>query len=330
MPATCRGAALTAQVVPVQGGAAVSRRPGGACVPPPVVRVGASCGGVSYGARDRSRVVVVAAVVRRCRGLRCRRRGGRSSAGGAVRRGPGGGRRSSSPVLRRRPCRPHARSGPGTAGSGTARVGLREVAAVLADDLLHVVAPDLRRVRAAVDVAPAEVHAVHRDLRRAREADPHRGRQYLGVKPTNQASMFLSVVPVLPPGRAADLSACVPVPPGDVGLEDLGRLVGHAVLERLGAVDAPALRQLDLLAVALDLLDHARAVAVAAVGDRRVGVGHLQRRDAVRRGRRATRRSTPMQLGLDAHHPRRLLDLVRAEVGRELRVDRVVGGERRA
>ena len=33
-----------------------------------------------------------------------------------------------------------------------------------------------------------------------------------GVKPTNQASMFLSVVPVLPPA-GQPIAACVPVPP---------------------------------------------------------------------------------------------------------------------
>ena len=64
-----------------------------------------------------------------------------------------------------------------------------------------------------------------------------------GVKPTNQASMFLSVVPVLPPAgqpicaRAAGAAV-------DVLLEDLGRLVGHAVLEGLDAVHAPAAREL--------------------------------------------------------------------------------------
>ena len=65
---------------------------------------------------------------------------------------------------------------------------------------------------------------------------------YFGVKPTNQASMFLSVVPVLPPWAGSRDLGLPAGAAGDVRREDLDGLVGHAVLEGLGALDAPALR----------------------------------------------------------------------------------------
>ena len=77
-----------------------------------------------------------------------------------------------------------------------------------------------------------------------------------------------------------------------------------------------------------DLADRDRLVADAAGGEGRVGVGHLQRRDAEpqtaeRLGREA------VELGLDPHVVGGLGDRLGAEVERELGVDGVVGGERR-
>src|SRR3954452_16353106 len=117
---------------------------------------------------------------------------------------------------------------------------LRERPAEVADDRLHVGAPDVRRERAAVDVA-AEVQAVHLGAV-VGVADPHGGGQ-AGREADEPGVGVVVGRPGLAAGRAAD----VRVRAGaalDVGLEDLRRLVGHAVREHLGAVRAPAVRQL--------------------------------------------------------------------------------------
>ena len=78
----------------------------------------------------------------------------------------------------------------------------------------------------------------------------------------------------------------------------------------------------------LDPLDGRRPQAVALRGDRGVRRRHLQRRDAVLEAAERLR-GIALERRRDAHVARRLLDLVRAQVHRELDVDRVVGGERR-
>ena len=78
-----------------------------------------------------------------------------------------------------------------------------------------------------------------------------------------------------------------------------------------------------------DLLDRGRAHAEAAVGDARVRRRHLERGDAVLEAAEGLGR-VALERRRDAHHARGLLDLVRADVERELEVDGVVGLQRRA
>ena len=112
------------------------------------------------------------------------------------------------------------------------------------------------------------------------------------------------------------------------GLEDLGRLVGLAVGEDLGALDAPAARQLGLAVRELDLGDRGRPVAVAAGGDRPVRGGHLERRDALLEAAERLGRVALHVLALDAHVDRRVGDVLGPEVERELDEDRVVRPQR--
>src|SRR5215212_4847955 len=201
------------------------------------------------------------------------------------------------------------------------------VAAEAALDAAHVVAPDVGREGAAVDVA-AEVEAVHLDVV-LRVADPDRGGQ--ARREADEPGVRVGVGGArLAAGRAADLGVRAGAAL-DVLLEDLATLRGDAVGEDLRPLHAEALRQplagLHAPVGERDLLDRGRAHAVAAVGDARVRGRHLERRDAVleapeRLGRVALERR------LDAHHPGGVLDVVRPEVHRELDVDGVVGLER--
>jgi hypothetical protein len=77
-----------------------------------------------------------------------------------------------------------------------------------------------------------------------------------------------------------------------------------------------------------DLGDRYRAVAPAAVGERRVDVGHLERGDAEFEPAERLRREA-FERADDAHLVRHFGDGVLTEVGGELRVDGVVGFERR-
>ena len=138
-------------------------------------------------------------------------------------------------------------------------------------------------------------------------------------------------MPVLPAARAArrrgGAGAAL-----DVGLEDLRRLVGDAVLEAPLGLGAQLLRE--LLALEHRAVrgahrgDGDRLVPDAAGRDRRVGVGHLERGDAALQAAERLGR-VAVELGGDAHLLGRLLDVLRAEVERELHVHGVVGLQRR-
>src|SRR5829696_2759479 len=204
------------------------------------------------------------------------------------------------------------------------RLGRREVAAELALGHAHVRVPDLRRERGAGHVGavvePEHLRAV------IGIADPYRGRQ-----PRREAHE--PRVGELVRGARLARHGAVDVrrgagAAGHVLLEDLGRLGGDAVLEGPGPLDLPARGQLLAAVGEGHARDRRRPVAIAAGGDRRVGVGHLERRDAV--GEAAERlRRVAVELGADAEVPGGLLDLVGADVERELDVDRVVREQRR-
>src|SRR3954451_17754015 len=206
--------------------------------------------------------------------------------------------------------------------------GLRELSAEPALDALHVLAPDLGRERAARHRAALEQRA-HLDLG-VGVADPHGARE-AGCEADEPGVGELVRGAGLAGRRAADLRAGAGALL-DVLLEDLGRLVGDAVRERLDAFHAEARRQLaPLLDVAVgedDLADRGRAHAVAAVGDRPVRACHLERGDAQRQAAERLRRIA-VEVRPDPHHHGGLLDLVGPEVEGELLVDRVVGLQRR-
>jgi hypothetical protein len=77
-----------------------------------------------------------------------------------------------------------------------------------------------------------------------------------------------------------------------------------------------------------DALDCNRRVAIPAVRDRRVGVGHLEGGHADGQSAEALG-GIPVELGLDAHVIGGLAHGVRPDVEIELRVDRVVRLQRR-
>src|SRR3954451_12433084 len=193
-------------------------------------------------------------------------------------------------------------------------LGLLEPAAELAAGLLHVLAPELRRDRAARD--PGHRHA------RLRVAEPHGGRQVRREADEPRVGEVVGGAG-LAGGRAADLRRVREAGAAlDVLLEDLRRLGGDAVGER--AVLARLAEVVDVAVGERDLPDRDRAVAPAAGGDRRVGVGHLERGDAARQAAKALGR-VGVQAGLDAHVVRGPAHRVGADVGVELGVDRVVG-----
>src|SRR4051812_45981198 len=198
-------------------------------------------------------------------------------------------------------------------------LGLGEVAAALLGDL-HVLLPDRGRVRAARD-ADRRRRRVHRHAL-AGEADPDRRRQVRREADEPRVGVVVRRAG-LPAGGAADLRS-------DAGaalhvlLKDLRRLVRDAVAER------PGPRGLAPVAHAAvgerDAGDRLGAVAPAAGGDGRVRVGHLERRDAVLQAAEDLAR-VGVELALDAHLARGLLDLVRPDVEGELLEDGVVRGE---
>src|SRR5215210_6482090 len=260
-------------------------------------------------------VALALAVVRRRRG----RRGRGRRAGGAELGLAGRARGVARPAAAA--ARVLAEEGRGV----ERRLRRLEVAAEAALDALHVVAPDLGGERAARH-GGAVVLRLHLDLG-VGVADPHGGGQARReadepcvVELVGRAGLAGRRAADLRPGARALL---------DVLLEDPRRLGGHAVLEDLRALDAVAPRQLRLAVGERDLGDRGRAVAVAAGGDRRVGVGHLERGDAERQAAERLRRIA-VELRPDAHVVGRLLDLGGPEVERELHVDRVVRLERRA
>ena len=133
--------------------------------------------------------------------------------------------------------------------------------------------PDLGRQAPAVHLDAVHVH--HRHLG-VRVAHPHRGGEVRGeaVEPrvgevVGRAGLGGRRAADRRAGRRARLHVLAQNP---------RRLVGHGVGEHL-----LALRPTQVLRLAVgehDLLDGDRLVAVAAGGDRRVGIGHLQRRHA--------------------------------------------------
>src|SRR5918992_880553 len=130
---------------------------------------------------------------------------------------------------------------------GGERLGRRGERRAAARRLAHVLAPDLGREPAAVD-RTAVVEVAHLGAV-VGVADPDGGRH-----PRREADEPGVGVGVGRPGLAAGRRAADARPAagaaGDVLLQDLGRLVGDAVAERLRALDAPATRQLALAALA--------------------------------------------------------------------------------
>ena len=106
--------------------------------------------------------------------------------------------------------------------------------------------------------------------------------------------------------------------------DHLGRLAVGELLAALRLAEV-----VDLAVGVDDLRDRRRLVAPAAVGDRREGVRHLQRRDAAREA--ADRLGgVGVEMRRDAHVVGRLADLLGPDVGAELREDGVVGRRQRA
>src|SRR5215218_184038 len=128
-------------------------------------------------------------------------------------------------------------------------------------------------------------------------------------------------------GRRTPVVGGGPRPRLDVHLEDsrdLGRLSvrQHALARAAREVLALAIRE-------HDPLDARRAVADAPARERGVRTGHLERRDAAGQAPEALC-GVAVELGRDPEQLGRLTDLLRAEVEDQLRIDRVVGRQRRA
>ena len=166
---------------------------------------------------------------------------------------------------------------------------------------------------------------VHLD-RRIRIADPDGGREVRRVADEPGVAEVLRRAGLARRG-AAEVGARARA--GEhVALEDPRHLVGDPVRE-----DALALRLAPAGLVVVgavredDLADRHRPRIDAAGGEGRVRRGHLEHRDRVRA---ETDRGDRLELRPDSHAVRDLGDVLRAEVERQARVDRVVGGERRA
>src|SRR4051794_916349 len=251
------------------------------------------------------------------------RAGGLHRAGGAARAGHRGALRTGHAVgeavvrLRRAAAAP-LRVAPGERPRLERVLRAGELAAELAARLAHVLAPQLGRDRAARDPR-------HRRAR-GRVAEPDRGGE---VRREADEPRVGEVVrrAGLAGGRAADLRRVGEARALlDVLLEDLRRLVRHAVGER--AMAARAAEVVDMLVGECDLADRDRAMAPAARGDRRVRVGHLERRDPAREAPEALG-GVGVQARLDAHVVGGVAHGLGPDVGVELGVDGVVRLQRR-
>ena len=188
---------------------------------------------------------------------------------------------------------------------------LREVTAVAAVGLLHVGAPDRSSGRA----------AVAREVTRERMADPDGRREPRRVADEPGVGLALGGSG-LAGGRAAEVGVSGTRALGDDALQDVGDLVRDAVRDRAGR--CARVRDVRLAVREDDPPDRGRGMVDAAVGERRVGVGLLERCDSDPKaadslgGDAVERRGDPELLG-------HLFDVLRADVQVELGKDDVDG-----
>src|SRR3954449_4512024 len=143
---------------------------------------------------------------------------------------------------------------------------------------LHVGAPDRARRRATETGEAA----------RARMTGPHRGRVERRVADEPGVRYAVGSAGLAGLRAAADRGVAGAGALGDHALEDARDLIGLAGCEHPVACGVG--RPVDMAVMEYDLRDRGWAVADAAVGERGVGAGHLERRDALAepadRGRR--------------------------------------------
>ena len=183
--------------------------------------------------------------------------------------------------------------------------------------------PDFGREGAAEDGDP--VHAGHRDLVRFRVADPDRGRQVGLVAGEPGVGVFVGGAGLARLAGAAGVGGGAGAF-GDVVVQQPGHLVG----DRFGQhpLGVGRFRAVDVAVGEDHLANRDRVVVDAAGGERRVGVGQLQRRDPQPQAADPLGRD-PIEPGRDPHRLRRLGDGLGPDVEVELGEDGVVGGHRR-
>ena len=191
-------------------------------------------------------------------------------------------------------------------------LGRREVGAVAALRGQHVVVPDRSGIR-----SPERTRS-HRGPG-VRVTDPDRGREPRRVAREPGVRVVVGGSRLAGLARATDARRR-PGAGGDHALEHVGHLVGNPVGESAGAL--LLLGDVRVAVGELDLADRGSRVADAAVGKRRVGVRHLQRRDPDPQAADAFGRE-PVEVGGDAHVVGRVADLLGPHVQIELGVDGV-------
>ena len=165
-------------------------------------------------------------------------------------------------------------------------------------------------------------------LARLENAAPDRGRVLRGIADEPQVGRLVGGA-----GLAGDGGVGVPHGTdlvaggvaGDDALEDVGRSLGHAVLEDLLGIVGVLVD--DVAVAVLDARDAARVAVVAAGREDREALGHLEGRNADRAdGDREVRGD----VDVDAHEPAGLDDLLSADGLGDLRVGGVGREDRRA